>query len=296
MKLTCYSKYMPQISPRNSEKGPASTRRQGEAGQILLIVVLASVISLTVGLAAISRSVTNTRISTEEANSQKALAAAEAGVEEQLNRANLANTAAITDRQLSNKSEFDATVDSVDGTQVPINNGLPISQDDGADIWLSDYPSFTNPRSPNLTIMWNAPTGSDPCVAPAMEVAVIYGADRNNPSMGRYAADPCSSRRSDNRFTNAGGSSSITYGGKTYNFQFTYNIGLINSGYIARVIPLYANAGSMGVRVNNGVGLPPQGFVIDSTGSAGNAVRKVKVFQGYPRVPVEFFPYNLFLP
>jgi len=277
---------MPQLIPRNSEKG-----------QILLIVVLACVISLTVGLAAISRSVTNTRISTEEANSQKPLAAAEAGIEEQLNRANLANTSAITDRQLSNRSEFDATIEQVNGTQVLINNGLPINQDEGADIWLSDYPDFTNPRSPNLTIMWNAPTGSNPCVAPAMEIAFIYGADRNNPNMSRYAVDPCSGRTPPNRFTGASGSTSISYGGTNHNFQFSYTIPTtINSGYIARVIPLYANAGKMGVRVNNGVALPPQGFVINSTGTSGNAVRKVKVFQGYPRVPVEFFPYNLFLP
>ena len=47
-------------------------KKQGQKGQILLMVVLATVITLTVGLSAISRTITNTRVSTEEANSQKA--------------------------------------------------------------------------------------------------------------------------------------------------------------------------------------------------------------------------------
>ena len=59
--------------------------KNSQKGQVLLLVVLASVIALTVGLAAISRSITSTRISTEESNSQKALSAAEAGIEEQIN-------------------------------------------------------------------------------------------------------------------------------------------------------------------------------------------------------------------
>lgn len=283
---------MPQNIARISEKGLFSTSHQREAGQILLIVVLASVISLTVGLAAISRSVTNTRISTEEANSQKALAAAEAGIEEQLNRANLGNRQAISS-ELSNNSNFDATIESVSGAQLPINNNLPVSQDEGADIWLSDYPNFNNPRSPSLTILWGNP-GTDACTAPALEIAIIYG-DRNNPSMSRYAADPCASRRTQNRFNTTGGASSLTYNSTNYQYAFSYSIpGVINNGYIARVIPLYANAERMGVR--SSVGLPDQGFVIDSTGKAGNAERKVKVYQGYPRVPVEFYPYNLFLP
>src|SRR5690242_8662448 len=53
-----------------------------EAGQALLIVVLVMVIALTVGLSLASRSITNLRNSTDEANSQAAFSAAEAGVEQ----------------------------------------------------------------------------------------------------------------------------------------------------------------------------------------------------------------------
>src|SRR3989344_6496120 len=115
----------------------------GQKGQILLIVVLAAVISLTVGLSAVSRTITNTRVTTEEANSQKALSAAEAGVEELVSDdALLARGGFLYPRQLSNNSSFDAKADAVDGTQILINDGREVLKDDGADIWFSRYPDF----------------------------------------------------------------------------------------------------------------------------------------------------------
>src|SRR3990167_7914471 len=86
----------------SSQKRPA----RPPAGQILLIVVLAAVVSLTVGLSAISRTITNTRVTTEEANSQKALSAAEAGIEELLSNQSLFATG--TTKTLSNNAIFEA--------------------------------------------------------------------------------------------------------------------------------------------------------------------------------------------
>ena len=60
------------------------SRFEKQKGQVLLIVVLVMIVALTVGLSLISRSITNLRTSTEEAESQKALAAAEAGIEQAL--------------------------------------------------------------------------------------------------------------------------------------------------------------------------------------------------------------------
>ena len=54
---------------------------QSQKGQALLIVVLAMVVALTVGLSVVSRSITNLKNSQQEIDSQKALSAAEAGVE-----------------------------------------------------------------------------------------------------------------------------------------------------------------------------------------------------------------------
>src|SRR3982751_5271728 len=55
-----------------------------EKGQALLIVVLVMVVALTVTLSVVSRSIVNLKTSTQQTDSQKVLAAAEAGVEQSI--------------------------------------------------------------------------------------------------------------------------------------------------------------------------------------------------------------------
>jgi len=274
-------------------------KKNSQDGQVLLLVVLASVIALTVGLAAVSRSITSTRISTEESNSQKALSAAEAGVEEQINKALTATGGeSITDttQDLNNNSSFIATAEPLDGTDFEINNGEAVNQDDGADIWLSKYPDFSSPilGNYNITVFWNAPVnGGSGCDTsdPAIEVVVLYGASKTDPKMSRYAIDGCVGRRSQNHFSIPTSTESFPSG---YNQRHTItNITNGLPGYIMRIIPLYADAK---IAVRSSVALPAQGYTIESTGSSGDTVRKVQVSQGFPKLPIEFFPYNLFLP
>ena len=61
-----------------------SMRKTVQAGQALLIVLLVTAVALTVGLAAVSRSVTEVEISREEEEAVRAFSAAEAGIEEVL--------------------------------------------------------------------------------------------------------------------------------------------------------------------------------------------------------------------
>ena len=260
--------------------------KNSQNGQILLVVVLAAVISLTVGLAVISRTITNTRVSTEEANSQKALSAAEAGIEDLVNSTNI--TGGTGTKTLSNQSEFNATATSVQGGRILINNGETIEQDEGADVWLSTNPNFTSPINTNLTVYWTVPSGA--CSTyPAIEIAVVSG-NRTTPNMTRYVVDSCDSRRAQNSF-GAPNRGATTISGQSFNFGFA--LPAISSGYIVRIIPLYADSTIGAVSTTP---LPPQGYIINSTGKSGNTTRKVTVFRGFPRLPIEFFPYNLFLP
>ena len=59
-------------------------RKKLQKGQTLLIVVLIMVVSLTIGLSLASKTITSLRTTTEEAESAKALSAAETGVLQQL--------------------------------------------------------------------------------------------------------------------------------------------------------------------------------------------------------------------
>lgn len=265
--------------------------RNSQKGQILLIVVLAAVVSLTVGLSAVSRSITNTNVTTEEANSQKALSAAEAGVEQLIKQKNPATLA----NELSDDSGFSAEATPVEGYQFKLNGGNQVLKDDGADIWLTTYPNFGGtPWTGTIRIFWNdngggcGTTGSN--VNPAIEVVYISG-NRTTPNMTRVAYDRCQSRG--NGFINPPSGMSAqarTTDGNEYSQAFDLNI---SQGYIIRVIPLYANA-VMGARVLAGPGFPSQGHIIDSVGTSGNTKRSVRVFKGYPKIPIEYFPYNLF--
>ncbi len=57
-----------------------------KSGQILILILLIVVVSLAVGLSVASRNITNLRTSTQAEHSQRALSAAEGGVEEVLSR------------------------------------------------------------------------------------------------------------------------------------------------------------------------------------------------------------------
>ncbi len=271
---------------------------QSEKGQILLVVVLAAVISLTVALSAISRTITNTKVSTEQTDSQRALSAAEAGVE-QLIQTNSARNIVGT---LSNKSssdaspaKFSATATQISANQIQLNGNSKVSQDEGTDVWLSNYPSYSTHAISNgrLKLYW-ANNSSDCNLNAAVEIVVVSG-NTNSPAMNRYVYDPCPSRANSNNFPapTSGG----TVLGRTY--QNSVTISLANA-LIARVIPIYADA-YMAVEGRNAadnaqIGLPSQGFLIESEGTSGSTARKVRVFQGYPKLPVEYFPYNIFLP
>lgn len=263
-----------------------------QSGQILLIIVLATVIALTVGLSAISRTIINTRLSTEEASSQKALSAAEAGVEEIANNTSLLASGSHS-KTLSDGTGFKALAAPIEGNTIILNDGATILQDDGADIWLSTHPDFSDPKwSGNLTVYWtnNAPNNAGECEKNAAIEIIILSGDKNNPTVTRRGYDSCNSRKNNNNFATPVGKNQTIEG---INFVNSSGPILVTNGFIARIIPIYANTK---IGAEGSVSLPIQGYIIDSTGTSGITSRRVRVYQGFPRLPIEFFPYNLFLP
>ena len=272
-----------------------------QRGQALLIVVLVMVIALTVGLSLASRSITNLRNSTDEANSQAAFTAAEAGVEQavklgDVNGASILSGVSLNDKNNSKISNVDISL--IDGSKFLMNNGNPIFQDDGTDIWLSphsDDPTqlFTQAWNGLLTINWG--TNTDSCSEPAIEILIVSGT-RVSPTITKYAYDSCAARRATNSFKQPPQSGAFTVNGANGSATFNYRTSItVTNGLLARVTPLYA-AGVVGVIGN---GLPVQGKIITSTGTAGvsslQTVRKISFFQGYDSLPSEFF-YSFFSP
>ncbi len=275
---------------------PLFSKKESEKGQAFLIVVLVMVIALTVGLSLASRTVFNLKSSSEDVNSQKAFSAAEAGIEQALQNGTNINKdfGSINGAKISQLSVVQIGQNL---TSFTLNNGYPIPQDDGVDVWLTDYSTdatqlYTGtPWTGTLKVYWG--TSSDVCnsdptknTQAAMEIIVITGT-KSSPTLTRYALDPCAARRTYNSLSNtqAGG----TVGGISY--QYSYSIS-ITSGLAARVIPLYA---STPATITGSIKFPAQGQFISATGTAGTTQRKVNYYQAYESLPSEYF-YALFSP
>jgi len=243
------------------------------------------VVALTVGLSVISRTITTLRTTKESESSQRAFSAAEAGIEKLLN----STSTSLPQTTLNNGSSFTANSSVVSGPFIAVNNLSPITQDDGADVWLSSYPTYGSPYNGNVKIWWGVPGGSCDANTPtdaALEIILISGS-KANPTLTHINLDGCNQRRADNNFTQAqaGG----TAGGTTFAHSYTQ---AVTNGLIMRIIPLYTSTivGVTGVTAN----LPSQGQTISSTGNYAGAVRKIVVFKGYPKLPMEFFSYLFF--
>ncbi len=270
-----------------------------QRGQVLIISLLVLVVALTVGLSVAVRSITTTRMTAAEDSSQRAFSAAEAGIERALT-ATAGQT--ITGSFVSNNSSYSTSASELSGDEILVANGAFINKDDAVDVWLSDYPDYTNPWSPggpsNLAIYWGDLT--DICnqselsnSMAAIEVILLSGTAAT-PTIDHFAFDPCPARASVNNFcpNNTGCpvmGGSATVAGKNFANSVTIPI---TSGLLARIVPLYART-YVGV---SGTGLPPQGTVITSTGNSGGTQRKIVSFRGYSKPPIELYPFLIFSP
>jgi hypothetical protein len=270
-----------------------------QKGQVLLIVVLVIVVASTIGLSLASRSIISLRTSTEDVESQKALSAAEAGIE----RAIQGLVPKENSSTIPNLS-YNTKVVNVDAAEIFLDGGNSIPTDEGADLWLSTYdtnPSsnYSDPQSGTLNIYWGE-SSADDCKISALEVIVVF-APKNNPTIKRYAYDPCGGRAAENKFTiptKSSGGESITFAGTTKTFYYNATIAIPSpGGLIARIIPIYGNATAnnvFGIKMDFAV--PPlQGYQISSLGTAGEAKRNIRVFKAWPRTYLPYLSYGLFV-
>lgn len=271
-----------------------------QKGQALLIVVLVMVVALTVTLSLVSRSVVDLKTSTDQANSQKALAAAEAGAEQAIK-----NNASIGSETLPKNLDttaYNATITQVAGsTSFLVNGSNLITKDEGAYIWLST-PTYNASNTfsdfwpadgsqGTLTIYWGE--NADGCKDAALEIAVLSGLT-SAPVLTRYALDPCPApgRAAANHFASPQ-SNSTSVGGKSFSYKTSI---LIRNGLLVDINPIYY---STYIGASGSVALPSQGSIITSSGSSGGAgrvSRKITVFQGYPQLPADLFPYSILSP
>lgn len=262
--------------------------RTNEKGQVLLVVVLVMIVSLTIGLSVVSRSVVNLRTSTEEVNSLNALSAAESGIEKavQLN----SNTSGT----FAGGATFTSTVLEIRGSSLLVAGGNLILPGDGVDVWLVPHntdgtPNYSTPwPTGNLDIHWGI--SSTACDNAAIEVALITGS-RAAPQLARYAFDACAARRTSNNFSQNVTAGNFDIAGKRFFYKVVINS--ISNGLLARVVPIYR---STPIGIVGSQDLPSQGFVVESTGKSLTTQRNIVFFKAYEQIAPQYFLYGLFSP
>lgn len=265
-------------------------RNRLQRGQALLAVVLVMVVVLTVALSIAVKTITNLRTSSEDENSQRAFSAAEAGIEQALiSNTNIAHT------DLANNSSYSTTVSTLSGNSFLAKNGAILLKDEPIDVWLSTYPGFTSPTwSGNLTINWGFPgeicnNSENINTKAALEIIIISGS-KATPQATHYLYDPCPTRATNNKFQ-----APVTPGSSMVGKNFANKTSAIpvTSGLIMRIIPLYATTV---IGIEGDSSLPAQGTIATSVGVSDTTQRKIVSFRGFPKLPLELFPFIVFSP
>ena len=273
---------------------------KSQNGQILLIVVLTMVVALTVGLSIASRIVTELRLSKQNEESERAFQAAEAGIEESLR-----SGSNIPSSNFLNNSSFSTEFITIapSGTLI-VNNGLEIDQTSGADVWLSTYSSnpalnFGSPITGTATLYWGNPTTQTSCSSgsgadtiPAIEVVILQ---RPAGVLGvkKYVFEGDGCTRIPGVDVSSSNNQTVfdVSTGTTIQYSNFASIDYSN-GLIMKVIPIY-NSTIVALEVSSGPPFPLQGSTVESTGTSGDTVRKVKFFRSFPQMPIEVFPYSI---
>lgn len=261
-------------------------------GQALVVVLLMLAVATTIGLAIVSRSVTEVSVSTTQEESARALAAAEAGIEAALSSVVATGTYSVG---TTGTTYTVASVPFGSGGEFAISR--PLTAADSETVFLSGHdatgnlvPGLNKYTDNNLKVCWGQNSNAADASAPALEVILYFQTPAGAVRVGREGYDPNSARRGQNNFTAA----TVGSGGCPSNkpYQFTAVVPLNNLGGYNRLVdnPLLFRMrllynGEVGhfiaVSAQGGASLPVQGVNITSSGVAGSSTRKVQLFQRY---------------
>ncbi|MDP1743815.1 MAG: hypothetical protein Q8L51_03430 [Candidatus Amesbacteria bacterium] len=230
-------------------------------GQALIVILLVLAVALTLGLAVVSRTITEVGTATTQAESSRALSKAESGVE----------------AALSGTVNAGVTATDYSGRQISISE--PLAAGESSTIFLSDHTTngdidFTklNTYSSNdLYLCWGTEIGS-----PVAIEASLYYKEGAAYKVKRFAYDP----------EGRGGferSDAVTNCPSDHTYLYQKHLETLPAGKILlRVRLLYNGDVAHYVGVSGSTPFPIQGKNIVSTATEGNTTRKIEVFQRYP--------------
>lgn len=251
-------------------------------GQALLIAIMLLATVITIALAITYRSTTDIQLTKLEEESQKALAAAEAGIE-----AALRTNTDVTIASLNLGVGFSGSA-TIDDTSTRTTFVTPNIKKDGQyTFYLAKYDPSTNTFTTNganryngnLTFYFGTEGGKN-CSSdtpPALELTLI----KVGGAIERKLIDPCDRIGTSDLSTTKNG----TLDGTSFNF-YTETLAFSNEKIM--FIRVFYEDTKIGIKGNNA--LPLEGRIIVSQAtSPGGVTKKVQLFQSYWQIPAEFF-------
>ncbi len=280
-------------------------RKQGQA-LLLMIMLLATVITIVLTIA--FKASTQTQVTKLEQESQKGLAAAEAGIEQALSTRQVGGSIPI-----QNIPDFTGTATISTGNNAdPLYPNQFISpllqRDQQFTFYLAAYDPTSSSADPfgpgldypsGLTVYYSSENGS--CNNIALEITIL-GGPASNITATRYIADISNPQLLGRRPTNEGNIGSTCFGPScvlenSTTFACRTSAIPIRSADNARVMIIRTLFGNtrIGFALLSGA-LQNQGKIItsDVQSTAGSGIRKrVVLFQSFPQIPADFFVTQL---
>lgn len=290
-----------------------------QKGQIFIIVLLTLLVISVIVLAVSSRSITDISISRTSEESARAFSAAEAGVEEAVEK--IRSETVVLDADigpitLTNKAAVTYKVSKQGASLQAFLSPTQLTPDiETFQVYLADYLADPNLLQDNfkgsLCLLWGDPGASE---TPAIEATVVYKNMSNKIVNQRFAIDGQSPARAGFQLKEEPSCAS-----EKTSLALNNNLGIDRT--FAHAHRLHLNPGSLPdiencgggtkcvqllrlrllfnnttpqyigvVSDNAGNALPPQGYKIESTGSVpeGGTKRKVQVFRSFPSLPTVF--------
>lgn len=260
--------------------------QQWQSGQILLIMVMIMAIAITMVLTITFTSRTDTQLTKLEEENQKALAAAEAGIE-----ASLKSGTGIGD--LTGQGSLSSTISSGSTSVTSASSAQfvspSLSSGEAFTFYLGSYNSSTksisNPGTDNnISIAYDTSSSAN-CNNIVLDIAVV-----TTTSVFRYLADTGNNFNSSG--TQIGSATSSTVNGTTYQCK-TSNITVANALNPRFLVVRFISVGgpsstTLGMTGTSTLQVSGQTVTSQATTRTG-VTKKVQLFQSYPQIPAEFF-------
>ncbi|MCX6732817.1 MAG: pilus assembly PilX N-terminal domain-containing protein [Candidatus Roizmanbacteria bacterium] len=251
-------------------------------GQVLLIAVMLLATVITVVMTIAFNATTETQVARLEVDSQKALAAAEAGIDAVIKQS--INTSTPVDIGLL--GQFNEQ--KISGSAKMVGNATPyfvtplVQKDGQYTLYLSDYPGYANPWNGSFNIYLVSESGQ----CPSIEVTII----KKDYSQDRYVYNnSCLIPEIIKNASTLTTQVSTTIDGVVFQYK-TSNPITVTNGVVA-FVKVLGGITKLGFQSTDvAVSLPLQGRKAQSEArTESGVVKRVELFQSFPQFPANFF-------